>query len=71
MLHLRDVEECAPDLLGEIVLEGRVLVDRDDRWPGLLRRRRQILQRAKQADEQLQAAERKAIAQFERDAASI
>jgi len=70
MLHLRDIEECAPDLLREIVLEGRVLVDRDKRWPGLLRERRQILQRAKQADKQLQAAERKAIARFERAAAS-
>lgn len=70
MLHLRDLEECAPDLLGEVVLEGRVLVDRDECWPGLLRRRQQIFQRAKQADEQLQAAERKAIARFARAAAS-
>lgn len=70
MLHLRDLEESAPDLLGEILLEGRVLVDRGDRWPGLLRRRRQIFQRAKQADERLQAAERRAIALFARDAAS-
>jgi predicted nucleotidyltransferase len=70
MLHLPDLEECAPDLLGEILLEGRVLVDRDDRWPRLLRRRRQIFQRAKRADEQLQAAERKAVTLFARDAAS-
>ena len=70
MLHLRDLEECAPDLLGAIVLEGRVLVDRDERWPGLLRRRQQIFQRAKQENEQLQAAERKAIARFARAAAS-
>lgn len=70
MLHLRDLEECAPDLLREVILEGRVLVDRDERWPGLLGKRRRIFQRAKRADEQLQAAERKAIARFERAAAS-
>lgn len=70
MLHLRDLEECAPDLLGEVVLEGRVLVDRDGCWPGLRGEQRQIFQRAKLADEQLQAAERKAIARFERAAAS-
>jgi predicted nucleotidyltransferase len=70
MLHLLDLEEWAPDLLREVVLEGRVLVDRDERWAGLLRERRRIFQRAKQADEQLQAAERKAIARFERAAAA-
>lgn len=70
MLHLRDLEECAADLLGEVVLEGRVLVDRDERWSGLLGERRRIFRRAKQADEHLQAAERKAIARFERAAAS-
>jgi predicted nucleotidyltransferase len=68
MLHLRDVEECAPDLLAEIILEGRVLVDRDDRWRGLLSRRRQILAQAKQADERLQAAERRAMNRFKREA---
>lgn len=70
MLHLRDVEQCAPDLLAEIVLEGRVLVDRDDRWPSLTSRRRRIVQRARQADQQLQVAEREAIARFEREATS-
>lgn len=70
MLHLRDVEQCAPDLLAEIVLEGRVLVDRDDRWPSLTRRRQQIVQLAEQADQRLQVAEHEAIARFEREAAS-
>jgi hypothetical protein len=70
VLHLRDVELCAPDLLGEILVEGRVLVDRDDRWPELMRRRRQILERARDARRGLLAAERTAISRFEREAAS-
>lgn len=70
LLHLRDVELCAPDLLGEILVEGRVLVDRDDRWPELMRRRRQILERARDARRELLATERTAISRFEREAAS-
>lgn len=70
LLHLRDVELCAPDLLGEVLVEGRVLIDRDDHWPGLMRRRRQILQRAREARRELLAAERTAISRFEREAAS-
>jgi predicted nucleotidyltransferase len=70
MLHLRDIEQCAPDLLGEIVSEGRVLVDRDDRWAGLTARRTQILRRAVEFDESLRAAEGRAIARFEQEAAS-
>lgn len=70
LLHLRDVEECTPDLLGEIVVEGRVLVDRDGRWPELMRRRRQILERAQDARRELLVTERTAISRFEREAAS-
>ena len=70
LLHLRDVELCAPDLLGEILVEGRVLVDRDDRWPELMRHRRQILERARDARRELLATEGKAISRFEREAAS-
>lgn len=70
LLHLHDVELCAPDLLGEVLVEGRVLIDRDDRWPELMRRRRQILKRARGARQELLAAERTAISRFEREAAS-
>jgi predicted nucleotidyltransferase len=70
LLHLRDVELCAPDLLGEILVEGRVLVDRNDRWPELMRHRRQILERARDARRELLATEVKAISKFEREAAS-
>jgi predicted nucleotidyltransferase len=68
--HLRDVEEHAPDLLAEIVREGRVLVDRDGRWPALAGRREEIVRQAREADDRLRAAESTAIARFEREAAS-
>jgi len=70
LLHLRDVELCAPDLLGEVLVEGRVLVDRNDHWPELMRRRRQILERARDARQELLASERAATSRFEREAAS-
>lgn len=70
LVHLGDVEECAPDLLGEIVVEGRVLVDRDGRWPGFMRRRRQILERARDARRELLTTERTAISKFERESTS-
>lgn len=70
LLHLHDVELCAPDLLGEVLVEGRVLVDRDDLWPELMRRRRQILEQARDARQELLATERAAISRFEQEAAS-
>jgi predicted nucleotidyltransferase len=46
--------EDAPLLLGDVLRTGRVLVDRDDDWPRLRRRERQILRRARAEDERLQ-----------------
>lgn len=70
LVHLADVEESAPDLLGEIVTEGRVLVDRDRCWPRLQRRRWQILERAREAGQELLAAEREIAKRLEREGAS-
>jgi predicted nucleotidyltransferase len=47
--------EDAPLLLGDVLRTGRVLVDRDDDWPRLRRRERQILRRARAEDERLQS----------------
>jgi predicted nucleotidyltransferase len=49
-----DQAEEAPLLLADVLRDGRVLVDRDQEWPRLRRRERQILRRARTADERLQ-----------------
>lgn len=43
------VDESAPLLLLQVVNEGRVIVDRDDEWPGIQARRAEIERRAYRA----------------------
>ena len=57
--ELRRVEADAPLLLLYALDEGRVLVDRDERWPGLQRRRSDVDRAAERAEE----AERRAVEQ--------
>jgi len=52
LVSLTQAEE-APLLLGDVLADGRVLVDRDGDWPRLQRRRRQIARRALAEDERL------------------
>jgi predicted nucleotidyltransferase len=49
-----DQAEDSPLLLADVITDGRVLVDRDGEWPGLRRRERQIIERARAEDERLQ-----------------
>jgi predicted nucleotidyltransferase len=65
--------EAQPALLADVMREGRVLVDRDDLWVGLQRRRDQILAAGAREDEQIMidaratfAAARERLAQRER-----
>jgi uncharacterized protein len=65
--------EAQPSLLADVIREGRVLVDRDDLWAGLQRRRDQILAAGAREDEQIMiearatfAAARERLAQRER-----
>ena len=46
--------EAAPLLLGDVLRDGRVLIDRDGDWPRLMRRRREIARRAREEDERLE-----------------
>lgn len=54
--------ETSPLLLERILDEGRVLVDRDGEWDGLLARRRAIRERARRAHARQMASARGAIA---------
>jgi predicted nucleotidyltransferase len=49
MIALSEAER-APLLLADVLRDGRVLVDRDDRWPMLKRRERSILTTARRSD---------------------
>lgn len=44
-----------PRLLAELLLEGRVLIDRDGGWERLQRRRRSVIRAAEEADAALEA----------------
>jgi predicted nucleotidyltransferase len=48
-----DAAERAPLLLLDVVREGRALVDRDDEWPVLIRRERQLEREAAAAEDEL------------------
>jgi uncharacterized protein len=68
-----DQAEEQPSLLADVMREGRVLVDRDDLWAGLRRRRDQILTAGAREDEQIMidaratfAGARERLAQRER-----
>ena len=47
--------EASPALLGEAIADGRVLVDRDDRWAALKRRERSLSRRARAEERRVQA----------------
>lgn len=53
IVSLEQAEE-APLLLSDVLLDGRVLVDREGDWSRLRSRKRQILQRAREKDELLE-----------------
>jgi predicted nucleotidyltransferase len=62
--HLEQVEDGAPLLLDRILDEGRVLVDRDGKWPVLRQRRRAIHARAQRAHRRQMASASQAIAEL-------
>jgi predicted nucleotidyltransferase len=56
VVRLQDAE-AEPSLLADVVTEGRVLVDREELWPQLRRRRASLRQRGRrQEDQRVQAA---------------
>lgn len=63
-VHLAPLEaaEQSPLLLADILLEGRVIVDRDGIWPLLGRRRMRVLREAAAAEQAARAAARDGIA---------
>ena len=61
-LVLLEDAERSPSLLADVLLEGRVIIDRDDAWHGLERRRRQVSRQAAAAEEATHVAARRAIA---------
>jgi len=50
LVLLSDAEQ-APALLADVLREGRVILDRDGRWQGLSRRRKEILEAADAQDQ--------------------
>ena len=56
-VHLVVLDDAleAPSLLADVVAEGRVVIDRDARWPRLIGERDLIAKRAAQADSELMA----------------
>lgn len=54
--------EAQPSLLADVVREGRVLIDRDDLWDAVLRRRDQILAAGAREDEQIMIRARATLA---------
>jgi predicted nucleotidyltransferase len=61
VVMLEQAEEQS-SLLADVLREGRVLVDRDDLWEGLRRRRDQILAAGTREDEQIMTDARAAVA---------
>jgi predicted nucleotidyltransferase len=61
------VETHAPLLLDRVLDEGRVLVDRDRRWPELCQRRRAIHARARRAHRRQMAVASRAITELTGD----
>jgi uncharacterized protein len=61
ILMLEQVE-AQPSLLSDVLREGRVLVDRDDRWGALQQRREQILTAGAREDQMIMARARAALA---------
>jgi predicted nucleotidyltransferase len=61
--HLVDLEhaEAAPMLLADVLLEGRLLIDRDGLWAGLLGRRSEIVSRARSEEAALSLRAQEAI----------
>ncbi len=63
---LARIESVAPLLLDRALAEGRVLVDRDGRWPQLRERRRAIHARAERAHRRQMSAATEAISELTR-----
>ncbi|MGI8461645.1 MAG: nucleotidyltransferase domain-containing protein [Solirubrobacterales bacterium] len=61
--RLERVQTEAPLLLDRVLAEGRVLVDRDQRWPALLSQRRALRARARRDYERQMSATASAIEQ--------
>jgi predicted nucleotidyltransferase len=61
LVLLEDAEQ-SPSLLADVLLEGRVIVDRDDGWRGLERGRQRVSRQAAAAEEATHVAARRAIA---------
>jgi predicted nucleotidyltransferase len=63
--------EAQPSLLADVLREGRVLIDRDDRWGALQRRREEILAAGAREDELTMARARAAVAAAEERLAGV
>ncbi len=61
LVELAQAEE-QPTLLADVLREGRVLVDRDGLWEGLVARREKILAAAAREDEEIAERARSAVA---------
>jgi predicted nucleotidyltransferase len=62
-LVLREDAQHSPVLLGDILREGRVIVDRDRIWPRLIRRQNDVLAAAAAEEDAIQTGARQAIAE--------
>jgi predicted nucleotidyltransferase len=60
-LVLLEDAERSPSLLADVLLEGRVIVDRDDSWRRLERRRQRVLRQAAAKEEATRVAARRAV----------
>jgi predicted nucleotidyltransferase len=49
-VHLVRLDDASPSLLADVLSEGRVIVDRDRRWPGLAAERERVLAEAARED---------------------
>ena len=70
-VHLVLLEDSkkAPALLADVLEEGRVVIDRDSRWPALLADRRRVEKRAERADAELMRKAAAAVSAARRRAA--
>jgi predicted nucleotidyltransferase len=62
-LVLFEDAEQSPSLLGDVLLEGRVIVDREDAWRRLGRERGRVLRQAAAKEEATHVAARRALAE--------
>jgi predicted nucleotidyltransferase len=62
LVLLEDAEQ-SPSLLADVLLEGRVIVDRGDAWRHLDRQRERVLRKAAVEEESIRAAARRGVAE--------